>query len=654
MRLIAPAAIAAAYVGLAIVHTYPLVRHLDSHLPGLGLGDNLSFIWNLWWMRETIASPAHAFFLCPIMAAPFGGSLVLHTHTALSALVGATVLANLSVVEAQNVLIIATLALNGFSAYVLSYTVSGARGASVVAGAAFLVTPTLAMRLMGHFNLLAVWPLVLACAALVRWWQAPRLWLAVAFGVLAAAVAYTDYYYAVFLLLFVPAYGATELLTIQPRVDARRTGVFAAVFAAVAAIAAAVALVILLLPRSELVVGSLRISLRTPTNALTFAWLMALAAVLSRWRFGFRIGRRGAAPRVAVVPHAVLAVAVCALLVTPLLVPALDLWRSGDYVTQRSSLRSGPRGVDLATVVLGPPYHGLLGGFVRDLYHRAGINVMESSAWTGVATPLLLVIGLRGRMRERDVRRWLAVGAAFGLWALGAYLIVWGGNTGILLPQAAARAIPVIDNARIPGRAMALVALSAAVLTALVLAELRSTRRRHVRVIVPAFVVGALAESMAAPLPLARMPDPGVYSALREQPPGAVLTLPFGVRDGFGEKGLVEHELLYGQTVHGHPVVGGVLSRFPRRVWDWYETTEPYRTLLALSAGEPAADKPTCEAVAAGLRAASVSYIVLHAEHTTSALLSFVEQRIPAQRIGGDQERVLFRIADGECDGVTR
>src|SRR5678815_1843766 len=108
-----------AFVALAILQTWPLARHLDTHLPGLGLGDNVSFVWNLWWMREAIASPAWTFFSSPIVFAPLGAPLVLHTHTAAFAWIGATILSHVSVVTAQNVLLIASIALNGWSVSLL-------------------------------------------------------------------------------------------------------------------------------------------------------------------------------------------------------------------------------------------------------------------------------------------------------------------------------------------------------------------------------------------------------------------------------------------------------------------------------------------------------------------------------------------------------
>ena len=45
--------------GLAVVWTWPLARHLSTHVTGLP-GDNYSFLWNLWWMRHVVAGAARA------------------------------------------------------------------------------------------------------------------------------------------------------------------------------------------------------------------------------------------------------------------------------------------------------------------------------------------------------------------------------------------------------------------------------------------------------------------------------------------------------------------------------------------------------------------------------------------------------------------
>ena len=97
---------------LALVWSYPLVFHLSDRIPGETVGDNVVFLWNLWWMRQAGTS----FFFTPLLFAPFGSDLSLHTHTALQGAIASTLLRRVSLIPAQNVLIIATLALNGFAA----------------------------------------------------------------------------------------------------------------------------------------------------------------------------------------------------------------------------------------------------------------------------------------------------------------------------------------------------------------------------------------------------------------------------------------------------------------------------------------------------------------------------------------------------------
>jgi hypothetical protein len=192
---------------------------------------------------------------------------------------------------------------------------------------------------------------------------------------------------------------------------------------------------------------------------------------------------------------------------------------------------------------------------------------------------------------------------------------------------------------------MVMVDLCIAILGSLVLARL-VTRRR---IIMAAALVIAVVELSAAPLPLAEVADAGVYAHVKADPgSGAVLPIPFGVRDGFGEQGILEPDALYAQTVHHHPLVGGFLARLPPRIWSWYATTEPYSSLLALSSGQSPA-LPSCDAVINGLTAASVSYVVLYRGHTSSALTAFVGTRMPLRQVAEDATRTLFAVTADGC-----
>jgi hypothetical protein len=331
-------------------------------------------------------------------------------------------------------------------------------------------------------------------------------------------------------------------------------------------------------------------------------------------------------------------------LVTPLMAAAWVAWTAGDYVTQTSSLKSSPRGIDLASLVLGPPFSGLAGATVRQAYGFFGIDVMEASGWLGVVPMALLIVALSGARHVSQVRRWLIVGTVFAVWALGPYLMVLGYSTDLLLPQALAHVVPIVNNARIPGRAMAMTQLALVVIIAAALSSRTGSRPSGWWLCL--FGGLAIVESAAAPLPLTALTPPGVYAdiaASREA--GSVLTVPFGVRDGFGEQGFLEHDAIYGQTLHGRPIVGGFLARLPPRVWTWYQQHEPYRTLLLLSApGAVSAPLPSCAAAAAGLRAAAVRYVVLYSRDANAALTAMLETRLPLVQVADDGQRRLFTI----------
>ena len=63
-------------------------------------------------------------------------------------------------------------------------------------------------------------------------------------------------------------------------------------------------------------------------------------------------------------------------------------------------------------------------------------------------------------MPSPDARPWHAVLFIAFVWALGPRLVVAGFDAGLPLPQILARFIPLVNNARVPGRAMVLVYLA--------------------------------------------------------------------------------------------------------------------------------------------------------------------------------------------------
>ena len=111
-----------------------------------------------------------------------------------------------------------------------------------------------------------------------------------------------------------------------------------------------------------------------------------------------------------------------------------------------------------------------------------------------------------------------------------------------------------------------------------------------------------------------------------------VLTVPFGVRDGFRERGALQHGSLYAQIRFPHAIAGGFLARIPPYTWTWYETTEPFRSLLELSDARSPVPIPACTDIAAGLRTAAVTHLVLDRTAASASLTEFVE-RFPLRHL---------------------
>jgi hypothetical protein len=617
---------AAFFAGLAVVVTWPLVTSLGTHVPGRGADDNVNFLWNFWWMREALASSAFAFFHTDHLFYPFGVSLVLHTHASSSAFAGATLLGAWSIVAAQNILLLVAVALNGFCTYLLAFRLTRQRGAALVAGVYFAASPYFAGHLLGHFNLVPAWGLPLFILAFLAALERRRLAVAAAAGVVLAVIAYTDYYYVVYagvmfaVLVAYRWWGAAAALEPRRRaaaVDWILLGLLAGVIVAVMWIAIA--------GGGVLQLGSTRVSMTSGFNLRIAGWLLALAIVWRRVRPRVRaIARDGRDVRAdgrGIVAALVAAIALTA----PLWLGALRIWRAGDYIAPPRLWRSSTGGVDLLTMVAGNPFHPWWRATGESIYATFGMFTIENCAWLGLLPVIYLVWARRTWLGAPTSRLWLAVGIGFFVWACGPYLTIAGRNTGLLLPETLLHYVPIVSNARIPGRAMVMVYLAVAMLLAMALSSRRSRRQTTVVMLVGAAV---FLDFLSAPTWLYRLETPAIYQTLAAQPPGAVWELPFGVGDGFGERGVLDNATLFYQTTHHKPLVGGFVARLPRRLWDEYGRDPVLNEMLQLSEGATLQEAKLVE-VRDSLREFmtrhDVKYLVVNLATIPNALLALVE-----------------------------
>ena len=642
---------------LAVAWSFPLAVAAGTHLAGAGFSDNANFLWNFWWMREALGS-GERFFSTPYLFAPYGTDLTLHTHTALNAFAGATVFRGLSPLAALNVTILVSLFLNGFCAYLLAWRITRDIGAALVAGLVFGGSPYLAAHLNGHFNLTSAWTLPLFALAVGMVFadqqatrratlSGSRFAAAIAAGVILGVTAYIDYYYVVYELAF--AICAVLLAARDWSVAARGATPgslrLARVFLALAIVDGVVIAGILATGGFDVTVTGVRVIARDVFNPLQALWILLTAAALARWRpaigsqpvEGWRWPRAGVA-------LATMA-AVGAAIALPILTSGAGVILRGEYVSQRYFWRNAPKGVDAATLILGNPFHGVWGETVRASYDWLQIDPIESGAWLGIAPLILAGWAVRRYWRERTVRYWTAIAVFFFVWALGPHLRIFGYTTGMILPQTLLRYVPIAANARIPGRAIVLVTLAAAVLGAIAIARSQEPgRRRWIGVGTMGLIT--LLDYLPAPFPVVQVDRPPIYETLRDRPEkGALLELPVGIRDSFTSRGFLDHRALAYQIIHRRPIVGGVVSRMSPSIVGGYADDPLIDGLLDLSGRQsPTKPLPVGPAVASLLAKNGIAFVMVNRELASPELLEYVQLQLPLTLIATEGERTLYAV----------
>jgi hypothetical protein len=554
----------------------PLTSRLSSHVPGVFPGDNITFVWDTWWFRRAFAAHSSGIW-CDLLFAPYGTSLLLHTHTILQAVLGVLLCPTGSPVLAHNVVLAAGVVANGLCTYALAFHYTRRSLPSLVAGVMFTWSTFVLVHLAGHFNLVHAWVLPLAAWCTTRFLERPSTGRGVTLGGVLATIAYSDYYFFVYAVATALLLAVTRRFTFSIERRPGPAGRPAIALAVIAAVITVLAAVIVGTGGWVLYVADVPISMRGTRNlaAAATAALLAAAALTFRLRVDGLPGRTLPLAKQWAAPAAVFAV-----LLLPLAAAAAGLILQGGYASQPILWQSSPAGIDLVTMVEGPPRHLIVGELVGMSYRTARISSIEQSGWISLVGLLGIGAALLRYRDQPDVRAWLVLAAAFFAVALGPFVRIDGVDTGIPGPFALLRYVPPFSNARMPGRAIVIVQLAAAVLTAMVLAR-RTTQWKNAAW----WLVFLVLEAVPHPTPLLALPRPDAVDAaiVLSRAPGSVLELPVGLRDGFGMIGWLDHRALAHQMHHERPLVGGFVARMSPTLRERYLQTPIFVAALGVS-----------------------------------------------------------------------
>lgn len=216
------------YLLLALVMTYPLVRVFGDALPGDGR-DGLQNYWNFWWTARALGSGQNP-FVTPLLYAPQGAPLYLHTLNLFNGLLSLPIQSLFGVVAAYNTVVLLSFTLSGYFTYWLVLVVTRSRPGAIVGGTIYAFSAYHFAQLLGHTNLLASeWLPGYICLLAVGTTNRGR---SRAFALVGAAgallmLALCDWQYVLFAGIFTLCYAVYQTIarrTIAPLVVAGGVG----------------------------------------------------------------------------------------------------------------------------------------------------------------------------------------------------------------------------------------------------------------------------------------------------------------------------------------------------------------------------------------------------------------------------------------------
>lgn len=271
-----------------------------------------------------------------------------------------------------------------------------------------------------------------------------------------------------------------------------------------------------------------------------------------------------------VVGGLVLAGVVAALLVAPPFFPLVQGQVAGGLPPEVYDVSTTDREQDILAWLI-PQYQHPLAALFNWTFPEYGFSDLRyrHSAFLGFVAIGLAITGVVERRKRRRTWFWVGLAVLSFVLALGPQLWFNGRRTNIPLPYKLIEWLPPIQMLGHPRRFTALLGLSVATLAgygALGLREWllpqRSRRFAHSVVFVVLLAPLILVDYLSIPTSMVSARIPTFYAALADQTGDfAVVGLP-------GKRSHTEYYMFY-QTVHGHPILGGHVSRLPSQALEF-------------------------------------------------------------------------------------
>ena len=646
------------YTLLAVVMTWPVVRHLGTHVPGsyTWAFDEYTFLWNSWWFRYSLFDLGQNPLISTHTFYPLGISLALYTYNLLNALISLPLQPFLSLPAISNLTFLFATVLSAYGTFLLvEYLLRSSSNHPTPLRCGDdrqAASGNHRERDLLRSQQEAQDPLAAGVARLAAFLSG-LIYALGSYRMVYAAIGHYDMWSTA----WIPFYALYLVKTIhEPRC---RNAVLAGLFLVLAMLC-------------EMIFG---------------VCLGILTLVVLVFVFGKQGRREVAGGLAALLKRLIVMGSVATLLYSGVLVPVLREMFGGYELAGWGDAQK--LSVDLLGFVTPTALHPLGGDWVATLQRtREGIARFSdvntvALGWAGLALALAGAVLYRRRLVA-----WTTSFVVFALLSLGPLLQINGRSVfdldglevNVPLPFILLHYLPVIKANRVPNRFSVVLMLTLAVLAGFgaygLLRRAASSRvqaarskpsrrdsprsRQAAGVVVGSccllLVALLLFDHWSVPLPLTDARIPPVYQQIAGDPGDfAILQLPLGWRNSFGEQGAESTQTQYYQSYHHKRLLSGNISRNPPFKFDYFRRVTILDSLVTLETyGQVDAARRAGDRASAAefVSFYDIRYVVVAPGipgrppyvDTRDAAVAYVEEVLPVVKVYDQDGWLLYRV----------
>jgi len=196
---------------VSIFYLWPLPIYMGSKVIGPSIGDNLEYVWKLWWIEHAILEKGVSPWFIGDVFFPYGFGLATGAVTPLHTFGGILLTKLVGAIATYNLFVFLSFVFGGFFAYLYVWRLTGSLPGGVLTGIIFAFSPYHYTRAAGQFNVVAVQWIPLYFLSLDIFLENRKQKDAFLTGLVYSLNALSSWYYGAILMVVTPVYAAFKI-----------------------------------------------------------------------------------------------------------------------------------------------------------------------------------------------------------------------------------------------------------------------------------------------------------------------------------------------------------------------------------------------------------------------------------------------------------